>query len=129
MADSGKLFTYKNKKISAEEILSNPGKYVVKTAKAICVKILSLYDVTKIEYIYSMWSGYLDNPSYYLDILKPQIKHIHTSGHAYVKDLQDFVQRIKPKVIIPIHTEMPQKYSQLYDAEIKILKDGEILNL
>lgn len=129
LADSGKLFTYKNKKISAEEILSNPGKYVVKTAKAICVKILSLYDVTKIEYIYSMWSGYLDNPSYYLDILKHQIKHIHTSGHAYVKDLQDFVQRIKPKVIIPIHTEMPQKYSQLYDAEIKILKDGEILNL
>ena len=128
LADSGKLFTYKNKKISAEEILSDPEKYVVKTAKAICVKILSLYDISKIEYIYSIWSGYLDNPSY-LNILKPQIKHIHTSGHAYVKDLQEFVQRIKPKVIIPIHTEMPQKYSQLYDAEIKILKDGEILNL
>jgi ribonuclease J len=75
-----------------------------------------------------MWSGYLDNPSY-LDILKPQIKHIHTSGHAYVKDLQEFVQRIKPKVIIPIHTQLPEKYTELYNAEIKILKDGEILNL
>ena len=128
LAGSGKLFTYKSKKISAEEILSNPGKYVVKTAKAICKKILSRYDISKIEYIYSMWRGYLDNPSY-LDILKPQIKHIHTSGHAYIKDLQEFVQKIKPKVIIPIHTEMPQKYSQLYNAEIKILKDGEILNL
>jgi ribonuclease J len=128
LAGSGKLFTYKSKKISVEEILSYPEKYVVKTAKAICDKILSLYDVSKIEYIYSMWSGYLDNPSY-LDILKPQIRHIHTSGHAYISDLQEFVQKIEPKVIIPIHTQLPEKYTELYNAEIKILKDGEILNL
>ena len=128
LADCGKLFTYKSKKISTEEILSYPEKYVVKTAKAICDKILSIYDVSKIEYIYSMWSGYLDNSSY-LDILKPQVRHIHTSGHAYIRDLQEFVQKIEQKIIIPIHTQLPEKYTELYDAEIKILKDGEILNL
>ena len=69
------------------------------------------------------------HPDHYLDILKPQIKHIHASGHAYIKGLQEFVQKIEPKVIIPIHTDSPERYSGLYDAEIKVLNDGEVLNL
>ena len=128
LSKSGKLYTYKSKKISIEEILSKPEKYVIRAAKAITLKILSMYEPDKIQYIYSLWNGYLKKSSY-LDPLKSQHIHIHTSGHAYIKDLQEFVNKLSPKTIIPIHTEHPEKYAQLYSADIKMLNDGEILEL
>lgn len=128
LADSGKLYTYKSKKISVEEILSHPEKYVIKTAGAVTSKILAQYDLDKILYIYSMWLGYLENPSY-LAPLKNRHIYIHTSGHAYASDLQDFVKKLSPKTIIPIHTEHPEMYSALYDTRVEFLKDGEELYL
>ncbi len=128
LANSGDLYTYKSKKISVEEILSEPENYVVKTAGAITSKILAQYDLDKVSYIYSMWLGYLENPSY-LAPLKNQHIYIHTSGHAYASDLQDFVKKLSPKTIIPIHTECPEMYSSLYDTPVKFLNDGEFFNL
>lgn len=75
-----------------------------------------------------MWKGYLEKPNY-LDEYKDIITHIHTSGHAYIKDLQKFVDRIKPKYIIPIHTESKNKYKDLFNAEIKLVEDCETINL
>ena len=128
LSETKKLYDYKDKKISIKEILSHPEKYVIKTAKTITDAILKQYDISKIRYIYSMWSGYLEKPSY-TDPLKPQLRYIHTSGHAYVKDLQDFVAKLSPKIIIPIHTEAPEKYKSLYGSTVKVLNDGEIFNL
>lgn len=128
LAESKKLYDYKSKKISVEEILSHPEKYVVKTAGAITKAITTRYDLDKILYIYSLWLGYLDKPSY-LDVLKPQHVYIHTSGHAYIKDLQDFVKKLSPKNIIPVHTEHPEKYSSLFEAQAILIKDGEVIDL
>ena len=128
LAQTKDLFKYKSKKITLEEIINNPQKYVVKGNSRINRQILSRLDKNEVHIIFSMWKGYLDRPSWF-DNYKDIITPLHTSGHAYIKDLQEFVQKIKPKVIIPIHTELPEKYAELYDTEIKILKDGEILNL
>ena len=128
LKETGKLYDYKYKKISIKDILSEPERYVVKTADTITKAILKQYDISKIEYIYSMWSGYLEKTSY-TDPLKPQLKHIHTSGHSYVRDLQDFVAKLSPKIIIPIHTTYPEKYESLYGSNVKVLNDGEILNI
>ena len=75
-----------------------------------------------------MWKGYLDNPDY-LNNCKDIITHIHTSGHANIEDLQAFVESIKPKVIIPIHTECKDKYKDFFNAEIIIADDNISLNL
>lgn len=128
MAQTKDLFRYKSKKITIKEICDNPEKYVVKGNGRINRQILSYIDKNAVNIIFSMWKGYLDRHSWY-DNYKDIITPLHTSGHAYIRDLQEFVQKIEPKVIIPIHTQLPEKYTELYSAEIKILKDGEILNL
>ena len=38
----------------------------------------------------------------------------HVSGHAYVSDLQALVTGIKPKEIIPVHTEHPEVFAQTF---------------
>jgi len=88
--------------------------------------------VDSVSAIYSMWLGYLDetNNSYsYLSKIKqdPGIKiiPIHTSGHAVVEDLQRMVDAIKPKRLIPIHTEYGDQYDDHFSSVLR-LQDGEI---
>ena len=78
--------------------------------------------------IQSMWKGYLDKSKQFKNY-KDSIIHLHTSGHAYIKDLQNFVNYIKPKNIIPIHTEYKENFSKLFNSNVIELDDGEDLNI
>lgn len=128
LAENNHLWKYAKQKISIDEIIKNPQKYVIKGNSKINAKIFEKVSKEDLNIIFSMWKGYLEKPNY-LDEYKDIITHIHTSGHAYIKDLQKFVDRIKPKYIIPIHTESKNKYKDLFNAEIKLVEDCETINL
>jgi len=36
--------------------------------------------------------------------------HIHASGHASGPEIQDMIEKIKPKLLVPIHTEHPELF-------------------
>ena len=84
--------------------------------------------------IYSMWSGYLkgDTKNKELaDFLKDyELTFLHTSGHASEQDLVDLYNTAKPKKgLIPIHGEMPEKFSELLPKDkLMLLNDGEELS-
>ena len=79
--------------------------------------------------IYSMWEGYLtDKFKDYCERAGIEIKQIHTSGHATVKDLQVFADALKPKTLIPIHTFETKLYPRLF-RNVKILRDSEVFEL
>ncbi len=124
LAETKKLYTYKSKKISVEEIVDNPQKYVIKGNGIIDEKIFNRIHKDKINIIFSMWKGYLDRPSRF-DSYKDIITILHTSGHAYINDLQKFVKEMKPKNLIPIHTEYKEKYRELFNTNIIELQDGQ----
>ena len=61
------------------------------------------------NFIYSMWEGYLQKKRTqgfikYFEDKNFRVHHIHTSGHADVETLKQFVNAINPKNIVPIHT-------------------------
>jgi ribonuclease J len=60
--------------------------------------------------IYSMWNGYLKDVKDFWANNGVKIIEVHTSGHAYIDELTEFVNAIKPKNIIPNHTFHPDKY-------------------
>ena len=128
LAESNKLYKYKAKKISIEEIIKNPKEYVIKGNYTINKKIFEQMNKEDLSIIFSMWKGYLNKPNQF-DAYKDIITHIHTSGHATVNDLQKFVDDIKPKTIIPIHTECKNRYQELFNAEIIALEDNTTLEL
>lgn len=128
LAKDKTLYKYKSKKISLDEIRKNPSKYVLKDNFYLTSKILKIFKPEEIQYIYSLWKGYLEKSSH-TDILKPQLIHIHSSGHAYIEDLQNFVKELSPKTVIPIHTQHPEKYEELFKANVLNLSNGKIIDI
>jgi ribonuclease J len=53
------------------------------------------------------------------------LSRIHTSGHAPVATMKKFCNGLKPKLIIPIHTNHPKQYQELFgDIPIATISDG-----
>jgi ribonuclease J len=79
--------------------------------------------------VYSMWDGYLKDPK-----LKPFLSWLeergiplhqsHTSGHASVKDLQRLRKAFADAVVVPIHTQQPDLYEQMF-GNVQMHTDGE----
>lgn len=128
LADLEILFKYKDKKITVGEIVENPEKYVIKGNGVINRQITRRMERDKISIIFSMWKGYLDRPSWF-DDYKDIIIPLHTSGHAYIEDLQKLVAKMQPKNLIPIHTECKNRFKELFKANVIELKDGQIFEI
>ena len=64
----------------------------------------------------------------------PSIVHFEATDdgvrvHAYIADLQRFVEALKPRNIIPIHTFFPEKYSECFGGNIMFVKDGDTVEI
>jgi len=70
--------------------------------------------------VWSMWPGYLDRPSGqrvrdWLDKHQIPLTTLHASGHASVSDLRQLAEAIDPQRVVPIHTAVPERYSELFE--------------
>ncbi len=79
--------------------------------------------------VYSMWNGYLKDEKLrpflsWLDGRGIPLHQIHTSGHASVKDLQRLRQAFGNAVVVPIHTQQPDLYEEMF-GNVEMHDDGE----
>lgn len=79
--------------------------------------------------VWSMWPGYLTRPggarvSAWLERHEIPLTYLHASGHASVEDLKLLAESVSPDRLIPIHTEAPDQYRQLYPSVEQHI-DGE----
>ena len=87
-----------------------------------------------VNVIYSQWLGYLDGNhsdyfgsdriSAYRDDPEVNFVYAHTSGHAPLKDLQKLAEALKPKMLVPIHTEDAEGFRSNFE-NVTTLMDGE----
>jgi ribonuclease J len=55
---------------------------------------------------------------------------IHASGHCPTKDLAQIINEIQPKKLIPIHTEHPQLFRELFKSiDVEIIPKGKSYSL
>jgi len=79
--------------------------------------------------VWSMWDGYLDQPSGHRlrAVLQsanvPLVQH-HTSGHATPADLLRLVESLRPEAVVPIHTETPDAYASTIGDLVQPHADG-----
>jgi ribonuclease J len=64
---------------------------------------------------YSMWKGYQvrEDMKSFLEWMKSKgvkVHVLHTSGHADTSTIEALVNKVNPKVIVPVHTEEPSWY-------------------
>jgi ribonuclease J len=129
MAENKSLFKFKSAKITYDEMQEKRHKLVIKdsyTTRRIFAVKKNLGDSVL---VYSMWEGYLPEVKPFWDKYNVPIIIVHSSGHAYVEELQEFVKAIKPKWIIPNHTFYPEKYPDYFGSSILLLRDKETVEL
>lgn len=90
-----------------------------------------LPDEGRVKYL-SMWNGYLDvSKAAYNPALAKSVgddyRYMHTSGHCDMKSLDELITELDPKAIIPIHTDNPRAFADLFCDKwpVILLNDGE----
>jgi ribonuclease J len=78
--------------------------------------------------VWSMWPGYLDEPSgarlrAWLEGRGIGLSVLHSSGHASTADLQLFASAINAKEVVPVHTRRPARYAELF-SNVRERADG-----
>lgn len=105
------------------EVSAHPGDYILCFSLWDANDLLDLQGVAGGTYIYSNSRAYDEEQMIDLGRLKNWIQHVqlrmegdpddpqrmllHASGHATGPQLLDFVLRVGPRMLIPIHTEQP----------------------
>lgn len=68
----------------------------------------------------------------WIDLLRLDSRWIHASGHANREDLITIIKEVKPRRVVPIHTENPREFKKLLEREnikVEILEEGEEVSL
>lgn len=69
--------------------------------------------------IWSLWHGYLESDSRTKDFCHVHgvpIAEVHASGHAFVDDLRRLAEALKPRSVVPIHTEAAARFGAVFGA-------------
>ncbi|QOX77407.1 MBL fold metallo-hydrolase [Trichlorobacter lovleyi] len=126
-------------RVKWQELVSAPSSFLYFGRMSSFRKISAFRnDIEPVNIIYSQWLGYLDgNHADYFGSDRiaafredPKVNFIyaHTSGHAPVEDLQRLANALKPKQLIPIHTEKASDYGKYFE-NVVMLQDGDELQL
>jgi len=123
------LYRFRPYKISREEISANPGNFIMMVRPTMIFDLSHIEGLDGAKVIYSMWHGYLEDKQMkrfqdFMNTKNMSMIQLHTGGHANIETLKKVVNRVKPKVIIPIHTFSPEKYRDEF-SNVQTLSDGE----
>jgi len=123
------VYKYTSKKIDKKDILDNPSDYVLMVRTSMINDLKSINAIDG-NLIYSMWSGYKDQPKTkeFIDLFTSnnfKTIDMHTSGHADVDILKEYANAINPKLIIPIHTNNKKDYKSIFDQSVLELEDNQ----
>jgi len=124
------LYQFKEYKITKEEINKQPDKIVMVVRPSMQKDLDNIKNIDGGNLIYSMWDGYMEKSSTkkFIDYLMKRgftLYKIHTSGHADIKSLEEMVNALKPKAIVPIHTFEADKYKDIFKFPVVEVNDGE----
>ena len=111
--------------------LAKNGYVLIARANERFYKLIEKLPCGKTKYL-SMWKGYLDETKEaYNDMLAKSLgknyKYLHTSGHCDMNDMRAFFTMLQPKAIIPIHTDNPDGFVEIFGKEWHVVKlhDGD----
>jgi ribonuclease J len=104
-----------------EHFAASPERYVLLFSASEGDRLAAAGALVGASCTWSLWSGYLDEPSgrrltsFLSEHGIPRVEH-HTSGHASPDDLRRLAQALDPDRVVPIHTLGADSYGDLHPA-------------
>ncbi len=130
----GKLNEYGRLKIGKYEISKQ--KYLMCVRQSMKSYLKKLNELQSFEdgiLFYGMWKGYQEDKDMksfleFIQNLGVKIHTLHTSGHADTETVEKLIADVKPKVIMPVHTENEQWFDN-YKNEINVVYQNNCIDL
>ena len=121
-------------KVSYNDFMTKPKRYVM-LVRPTALSYLEKLSIRHIRLIKSIWGGYWNEPNTerFRDWVEEHceaVKDIHSSGHADTQSLQRIVEFVRPQTIVPIHTDAPKRFCDIFvNDNVKCLDNNEVLYL
>ncbi len=79
---------------------------------------------------YGMWKGYMEQPKVkgFIEFMQSKgvkLHILHTSGHADSITIEKLIQRVDPKIVVPVHTENAEWFEK-YKITASIANESEV---
>ena len=124
--DFPKMLTYSP--VLDDKMLQHGFCMFIRPGNFLSTKLLEKYKDLDPLVVYSMWHGYLDQNANLKNALGGfRLTELHTSGHADSDTIDRVISATKPKMIIPIHTDMPEQFAN--SQTVRVVSDGEIISI
>jgi len=114
----------KKVQVSRAEILATPGNFMMIFREWMYERIFETKLPPGSRLFYSYWPGYLDTQPR-LKELRARLEKsgcefdlVHASGHIYYQDIMEFIGRVDPLKIIPIHTTAAVELEKMFFTRI-----------
>lgn len=115
--------------ITLDEVLNAPQRHLMLFRPSMLESDFRSNLPTGVQCFFSQWEGRLDKQDWAetrakIEEAGGELITVHTSGHIFPRDLATFVQRVKPRVLVPIHTQKPGAFQGIFES-VRVLSDGE----
>ncbi|MGB7105112.1 MAG: MBL fold metallo-hydrolase [Candidatus Acidiferrales bacterium] len=114
----------KKVEVSRAEILAAPRNFLMIFREWMYERIFETKLPAGSRLFYSYWPGYLDTQPR-LKELRAQLEKsgcgfdlVHASGHIYYQDIMEFIERVDPIKIMPIHTTAAVELEKIFFTRI-----------
>lgn len=109
----------KSHRIYAEELRERKGELVMLFRGSMARELEQIDCLEDAKLLWSMWPGYLRESSgaalkSFLDSHGIDMAIHHSSGHAYIPDLQRLVEALDPARVIPIHSFAGDRFEKFF---------------
>jgi ribonuclease J len=119
--------------VTLAEILEAPARHLMLFRPSMIDNDFGGRMPERVRCLFSRWEGYLNQPDWMdarskIEAAGGDLIPVHTSGHIFVQDLAEFVRRVNPRLLVPIHTRAPEAFQGIFEP-VRVLRDGEPLEV
>ena len=124
-----RVFLEQKNAVTCDDIKKNQDKYIFQCNFFEIKELIDIQPKKGSCYIRSICEPFNEEMEIDMKKVENWLKHfgllpihqIHASGHAPGSELIPMIKEIKPEVLIPVHTEYPEKFSIFKSENIQIL--------
>lgn len=119
----------RGRRLFADDLATRAGELVMTFRGSMATELDHAGCLEGAHAVWSMWHGYLDEPSGvrlrdWLAARHIPLTVLHSSGHASVADVQSLAAAINATEVVPVHTRHAGRYGELF-ANVRAHPDGQ----